>query len=139
MKPTIKLNRADKLRLKTYIEDENQRPRPNADQRTALLDFLSLAKVPKESSNLEDFVGLHDRVVIESSQNPTDSFAFSIVMPEEADIDADLISILSPVSLAALGRKSGDTIQWEAPGGIREMRIISIMRQLQGVTQPAAI
>ena len=50
-------------------------------------------------------------------------------MPAEADLDQDLISVLTPIGLAVLGRRIGERISWETPAGTREMTITAVRKQ----------
>ncbi len=49
-------------------------------------------------------------------------------MPQESDVDQDLISVCMPVAIAVLGRPVGGRVSWHTPAGLREMRIISVMK-----------
>lgn len=71
----------------------------------------------------KNHAGLHDTITLHSPRDPRDRFTFSIVMPREADVDADRISILTPLCLAVIGRGRGAMVEWEAPAGRREMCI----------------
>lgn len=49
-----------------------------------------------------------------------------IVLPADADIHQKKISVLAPVSIALLGFKEGDCLDWEMPGGRRHIQILSV-------------
>jgi len=51
---------------------------------------------------------------------------YQIVGDGEADIDAGLISVSSPIARALIGREEGDVAEVEAPGGRREYEIVGI-------------
>ena len=51
---------------------------------------------------------------------------YQIVGEMEADISIGLISILSPIARALIGKSEGDQVTVDAPGGAREYEIISI-------------
>ena len=48
---------------------------------------------------------------------------YTLVFPDRADISSGRISILAPVGLALLGRKRGDVIETNVPGGSRRLRV----------------
>lgn len=48
---------------------------------------------------------------------------YTLVFPDNADISSSRISVLAPVGLALLGRKQGDTIETNVPGGSRRLRV----------------
>ncbi len=51
---------------------------------------------------------------------------YQIVGVDEADIDAGLISITSPIARALIGKEEGDVVTVRAPGGEREYEIQAI-------------
>ena len=77
---------------------------------------------------MECRVALGDRVTLVSPLDSRDWYEPEIVMPGEADLDQDLISILTPMGFAILGRRIGDRASWETPIGTREMTITSVRR-----------
>ena len=54
---------------------------------------------------------------------------YEIAYPYEADYDAGKISILAPLGTALLGYRTGDTVEWQVPGGRRRLRIEAIVYQ----------
>ena len=54
---------------------------------------------------------------------------YTLVFPEDADIKGNKISILAPIGIAILGHKVGESIEWIAPSGVKEMEIIEIHYQ----------
>ena len=51
---------------------------------------------------------------------------YQIVGEEEADIDAGLISISSPIARALIGREEGEQVNVNAPGGVVEYEILEV-------------
>jgi regulator of nucleoside diphosphate kinase len=54
---------------------------------------------------------------------------YTLVYPDEADIELDKVSVLAPVGLAMLGKRVGDTIRFNAPAGSRQLKIKEIHYQ----------
>ncbi len=54
---------------------------------------------------------------------------YSLVFPTEADSDEGKISILAPIGTAILGYRSGDTIEWSVPSGLRRIKVDEILYQ----------
>jgi transcription elongation factor GreA len=52
-----------------------------------------------------------------------DVFTYQIVGEDEADIKDGKISISSPIARALIGKYAGDTVEVNAPGGVREYEI----------------
>ena len=51
---------------------------------------------------------------------------YQIVGEEEADIEQGLISVLSPIARALIGKEKGDVIEVQAPGGVIEYEILNV-------------
>jgi transcription elongation factor GreA len=51
---------------------------------------------------------------------------YQIVGEDEADSKAGLLSIHSPLARALIGKKKGDAVEFQAPGGARELEIVSV-------------
>ncbi len=127
MKTNLLLLEADHARLLDLLNEGM--PRPTGEAREALAALLAQAKVTARIEEADDRVGLHDRITLISPLDPEDWIEFEVVLPTEADVDADRISVLAPISLAVLGRRSGDPVAWEAPGGLRKLVISAVRKQ----------
>ena len=51
---------------------------------------------------------------------------YQIVGEDEADSKSGLLSIHSPLARALIGKKEGDSVEFQAPGGARELEIVSV-------------
>jgi regulator of nucleoside diphosphate kinase len=50
-----------------------------------------------------------------------------LVYPQDADVDAGKISVLTPVGAALIGLSTGQSIEWETPtGGRRSLSVLSV-------------
>lgn len=76
----------------------------------------------KLKSNTVIFGATVDLVDIEEDKNVT----YQIVGPEESDIQAGRISIMSPLARALVGKKEGDVCEVKAPNTIKEYQIKKI-------------
>ena len=52
--------------------------------------------------------------------------SYQIVGEQEADINAGLISVTSPIARALIGKSAGDTVDVDAPGGVIEYEILAV-------------
>ena len=61
---------------------------------------------------------------------PTDSFADLPVCTQLNDLEADIahnrIAVSSPIARALIGKEEGDVGMVDAPGGVRELEILSV-------------
>lgn len=58
--------------------------------------------------------------------NNGESMSYQIVGEDEADIKAGLISVASPIARALIGKREGDEVSINTPGGMRELEIIEV-------------
>src|SRR5262249_43060684 len=54
-----------------------------------------------------------------------------LVLPTEADVSAQRISVLAPLGTALLGYREGDVVQWVMPGGLRHIRIERVIQSAE--------
>jgi regulator of nucleoside diphosphate kinase len=52
-----------------------------------------------------------------------------LVYPAESDIAANRVSVLAPLGTALLGYREGDEVEWQMPGGLRRLRIESVVQE----------
>jgi transcription elongation factor GreA len=51
---------------------------------------------------------------------------YNLVTSEEADVNKGKISTSSPIGKGLLGKRVGDTVKFQIPGGMREMEILNL-------------
>ena len=76
----------------------------------------------------------HDVVTMNSTVELADldtggTDLYTLVFPEEADIDQGKVSVLAPIGTAMLGHKTGDVFEWEVPAGRRQLRVNRLLYQ----------
>jgi regulator of nucleoside diphosphate kinase len=54
---------------------------------------------------------------------------YTLVYPEEADIEANRLSVLAPVGTALIGYRAGDVVEWPVPAGVRRFRVEAVLFQ----------
>lgn len=80
------------------------------------------AQVPAEVITMNSTVCLED---LDSGEEMT----YTLVFPNEADIDQHKISVLAPIGMAMLGYRIGDTLEWKVPDGISRLKVKRILYQ----------
>ncbi len=73
----------------------------------------------------KDRVSLLSRVEFTNLQTNT-RMCFQIVSPHEMDLEADKISLKSPIGAALMGKKAGEIAEAKVPSGTIRLRIESI-------------
>ena len=59
--------------------------------------------------------------------NSGDTVTYQIVGDDEADIKLGQISVSSPIARALIGKYAGDTVDVQAPGGVRQYEILDVL------------
>jgi len=77
------------------------------------------------SGGKKDEAGVGSIVSI-SKKGQAEKIEYKIVGAEEADMAERKISVHSPLGKAMVGKKKGESFQFEAPSGIMEYKIIEI-------------
>ena len=55
-----------------------------------------------------------------------DSVVYQIVGDDEADIKQSKISVSSPIARALIGKYAGDSVDVQAPGGLRQYEVLDV-------------
>jgi regulator of nucleoside diphosphate kinase len=85
-------------------------------------EIVAAQDIPANVITMRSTVRLKDLVSGEEN-------TYSLVFPTEADFSQGKISVLAPVGTAILGYKSGDTIEWTVPSGLRRLKVDKIIYQ----------
>lgn len=93
-----------------------------------LQDTLSRAQIFDPKGIAADEVTLLATVTLQDVKTDNE-VTYTLVSPEEVDVDQQKISIESPVGRALVGRKTGDAVTIEVPVGTLEYKIISVSRK----------
>ncbi len=76
--------------------------------------MIDMSKIP------HDRVGLGSHVVV-LDLTKDEELTYNLVTSEEADVNKGKISTSSPIGKGLLGKRVGDTVKFQIPGGMREM------------------
>ena len=82
-------------------------------------DVIDLSKLSGETITF----GTKVKILDEDTNQETD---YHIVGPYEANLDAGLISIASPIAKALIGKEEGMSVEVRTPSGIKNYEILSI-------------
>jgi transcription elongation factor GreA len=86
----------------------------------ASVDVIATDKLPK------DRAVFGSKVVLENIETGED-VVYQLVGPDESDIEKGRISISSPLGKAIIGRKPGDGLTLQVPGGKRSYELVEIL------------
>jgi transcription elongation factor GreA len=91
------------------------------------ISMIDMTAIPK------DRVGLGSRVIVLDIKKD-EQITYKLVTSEDVDVAKGLISTSSPIGRGLLGKRVGDEIKINIPGGVREMEIVELLtiHQLAG-------
>jgi transcription elongation factor GreA len=81
--------------------------------------MVDMSKIPR------DRVGLGSLVVV-LDVDKDEEHTYSLVTSEEADASSGKISTSSPIGRGLLGKRVGETVKIQIPGGMREMEVLKL-------------
>lgn len=84
------------------------------------VDSIDLSKIPTDSAAYGSVVVLYD---LEKEEKIT----YKLVTSEESDPDNGLISTVSPIGQALMGKEEGDEVRVKTPNGVRNFEISKLM------------
>lgn len=96
--------------------------------RNKLLAELKSANVVKEQDLPADVVCLDSTINIQE-MTTKQNFTFHLVLPSEANVKQNKISVFAPIGIALLGYRTGSVVKWEMPNGIKTFEILSVIQK----------
>ena len=121
----IIINSRDYAKLRQLIatnpSQENQYIK-NLDHELSNATLLDPDKIPP------DVITMNTRVCF-SEADESEDFIYTIVYPEDADIEQGKISVLAPIGTALLGYRTGDKVSWKVPAGVKTFIVKKILYQ----------
>lgn len=97
----------------------------NAKEANQLSQELDRAVVSKEDDLDSSVIRINSIITIEDVK-ANKQMKIQIVLPSAADVKQSKISILAPLSVAIIGFKENDQVDWELPAGIKTLKIIAV-------------
>jgi len=85
-------------------------------QRLSEVEAIDLSKIPTDSAAYGSTVVLYD-------MDKDEKVTYRLVTSEESDPDNGLISTVSPIGQALMGKEEGDEIKVKTPGGWRNFEV----------------
>lgn len=124
---TIYLRESDYARLQELVSGAQRTTEEEKAYLDNLKNELGKATVVDEGALPPGIVAMYSKVDICDSpgQAPT---TYKIVFPEEADIDQQKVSVLSPLGTAVIGEKEGAEVTLNLVRGNRKILIKKVSR-----------
>lgn len=94
----------------------------------ALVRELERGVVVEPKSVPPDVITMNSRVQLVDLDSG-ETMEYTLVFPQEANLEQGKISVLAPIGTAMLGYRVGDVISWQVPSGERRIRVEAIPYQ----------
>ena len=112
MKKTCYLTELDVARLEKHAAQASH----HSGYQGMLDDLLERAVIVDAHEISADVVTMNSKVTL-ADKNTGEHMTWTVVYPPEADFASGRLNVFSPVGLALLGSKRGDTIRFTPPSG----------------------
>lgn len=120
----IYITETDMRRLRPLIEGmKNSR-----DDLRGLQAELEHARVVARAAVPPDIVTMNSKVRL-SDLETNEEMVYTLVFPDQANIEQEKISVLAPVGTAMLGHRVGDEFEWAVPAGLVRFRVEAVLYQ----------
>lgn len=120
----IYITDADMRRLQPIVES-NKKTR---DDLRKLETELANARVVAPKEVPADVITMNSKARLRDLETDED-LVYTLVFPDQANIEQGRISVVAPIGTAMLGYRVGDEFQWEVPGGTVRMKVEEILYQ----------
>jgi transcription elongation factor GreA len=84
------------------------------------LSMVDMSSIPRDRVGLGSVVEVLDI-------DKDEKLHYTMVTSEDVDVAKGMISTTSPIGRGLLGKKVGDTVKIQVPGGTREMEIVELI------------
>jgi regulator of nucleoside diphosphate kinase len=122
-RPLIVISRSDAERL-TRLAEDMEHASPQAAN--MLLDEIERARVVPDHKMPADVVRMHSTVRFLDEAHGQER-TVSLVYPQEADIEAGRISVLTPIGAGLLGLRADQAIAWpDREGHERALKVLAV-------------
>lgn len=126
---TIYITEVDLARLRKLIEAaRDSGVDSNMPYMNKLEDELDRANIVDPKEIPMDAITMRSKVRLKDLESRKEMI-YSLVFPNEADVDEGRISVLAPVGTAMIGYRVGDIIEWEVPSGLRRLKVEEVLYQ----------
>jgi regulator of nucleoside diphosphate kinase len=126
--PSIYITTKDAEKLRKLMREAYHSDYRGSDYLKKLAGEIEKASVVQPDQMPSNVITLNSTARL-VDQETTEEMVYTLVFPEDADPSQGKISILAPIGTAMLGYKTGDTFEWDTPGGKRIIRVQEILYQ----------
>src|ERR1051325_5622756 len=118
----IYITEADMKRLRPLVEEmKNSR-----DDLRMLQRELGRAHIVAPEEVPPDVVTMNSKVQVRDVA-ADELTTYTLVFPEQANIELNRISVIAPIGTAMLGQRVGDEFEWQVPAGPVRLRVEEVL------------
>ena len=128
MEQTFQVTDVDSRRLENLIGGPWRSDGRDAESIVMLERHLDKAEVIPAGRIGPNVITINSEVRIRDL-DADETIFFRVVLPRAADAATGRISVLAPLGMAVLGRRVGEHVTWNTPGGLRRLRVDRILYQ----------
>lgn len=125
---TIFITENDHTRLKNLISETYRVEQRRTEYLEKLEKELSRAVIVSTDKIPADTITMNSKAVLLDTET-NEEMTFTLVYPDDADMDDGKISIFAPIGTAMIGYRVGDIFEWTVPDGIRRIKILRVIYQ----------
>lgn len=123
----IVITAADFDRLRGLVDSPRYRA-THGPLLLALREELDRGQVVPPDAVPRGVVTMHSRVRVRDVKD-RESETYTLVYPDQAEINQNKLSVLAPLGMALLGTRVGQIVKFDAPAGQRRLKIERILYQ----------
>jgi regulator of nucleoside diphosphate kinase len=123
----IVITAGDFDRLRGIVDSPRYRS-THAPLLLALREELDRGRVVPADAVPKGVVTMHSRVRVRDLKDQ-ESETYTLVYPDQADMNENKLSVLAPLGMALLGTRVGQIVKFDAPAGERRLKIEKILYQ----------
>lgn len=121
---TIYITNTDMRRLQPLIETMKS----SRDDLRGLQAELEHARVVAPAEVPPDVITMNSKARLRDLETG-EEVTYTLVFPDQANIEQGRISVVAPVGTAMLGHRVGDEFEWEVPAGPVRLRVEEVLYQ----------
>ncbi|MEL7565933.1 MAG: nucleoside diphosphate kinase regulator [Dehalobacterium sp.] len=126
---TINITVKDRERILKLIKKEKEfGTGRNKEFLKDLEQELNRANIVSSENIPGDSITMNSKVLLKDLDLGKEAI-YTLVYPEDADLNENKISVLAPIGTAILGFREGDVINWKIPAGIAKLKVEKIIYQ----------
>lgn len=124
----IHITQIDQQRLQEVIAQAGRTEYRGSEYLQNLESELERGKVVASKDVPPDVITMNSKVRLVDLDSD-EELIYTLVFPDDADLEQDKISVLAPIGTAMLGYRVGDTFELQVPAGTVRMKVKEIIYQ----------